>query len=167
LSGKKVPDVLLDERDLLVDAIVDSSQITFGTKVAVFGDPDIVMGLTRFIYELGMEPIHVMTTLESPQFATDIQKLSETYGTDSAKQNIIVGGDIYDLHQKIKETRVDLIIGDYKGKYISKDEGIPLVRVGFPQSDRFGYQRRCMLGYRGSTQLLDTLANMVMDLRDT
>jgi nitrogenase molybdenum-iron protein alpha/beta subunit len=151
---------------LLVDAIVDSSQITFGTKVAIFGDPDIVLGLTRFVYELGMEPIHVLTTLESPQFATDMQKLSIDYGTDSAKQNIIVGGDLYDLHQKIKDTRVDLIIGDYKGKYISKDEEIPLVRVGFPQSDRFGYQRKSMIGYRGSIQLLDTIVNTIMDLRD-
>ena len=166
LSGKKTPDVLLDERDLLVDAIVDSSQITFGTKVAIFGDPDIVLGLTRFVYELGMEPIHVLTTLESPQFATDMQKLSTDYGTDSAKQNIIVGGDLYDLHQKIKDTRVDLIIGDYKGKYISKDEEIPLIRVGFPQSDRFGYQRKSMIGYRGSIQLLDTIVNAIMDLRD-
>ena len=41
-TGKKTPDALLDERDLLVDAMVDSSQITFGTKVAIFGDPDIV-----------------------------------------------------------------------------------------------------------------------------
>jgi nitrogenase molybdenum-iron protein beta chain len=166
LTGKKAPELLLDERDLLVDAIVDSSQITFGTKVAIFGDPDIVLGLSRFVYELGMQPTHVLSTLESPQFATAMQTLSTDYGSDPNKQNIIVGGDLYDLHQKIKETRVDLIIGDYKGKYISKDENIPLIRVGFPQSDRFGYQRKSMLGYHGSIQLLDTLVNTVMDLRD-
>jgi nitrogenase molybdenum-iron protein beta chain len=96
-----------------------------------------------------------------------MQKLSTDYGTDPAKQNILVGGDLYDLHQKIKETHVDLVIGDYKGKYVSKEENIPLVRVGFPQSDRFGYQRKSMLGYKGSIQLLDTIVNMIMDLRDT
>ena len=73
LTGKNMPESLIDERDLLVDAIVDSSQITFGTKVAVFGDPDIVQGITRFVYELGMQPVHVMTTLEGSQFAQDMQ----------------------------------------------------------------------------------------------
>jgi nitrogenase molybdenum-iron protein alpha/beta subunit len=162
-----MPKSLIDERDLLVDAIVDSSQITFGTKVAVFGDPDIVQGVTRFVYELGMQPVHLMTTLEGSQFAQDMQTLATMYGTDAEKQNIIVGGDLYDLHQKIKETRVDLIIGDCKGKYISKEENIPLIRVGFPQSDRFGYQRKSMLGFKGSLQLLDTLVNTIMDARDS
>jgi nitrogenase molybdenum-iron protein alpha/beta subunit len=161
-----VPESLLEERDLLVDALVDSSQITFGTKVAIFGDPDIVLGLARFAYELGMQPLHVMTTFESPTFASDMKTLATDYGTDETKQSIIVGGDLYELHQKIKEAPVDLIIGDYKGKYIAKEEEIPLVRVGFPQADRFGYQRKAMLGFRGSIQLLDTLVNTVMDQRD-
>jgi nitrogenase molybdenum-iron protein beta chain len=166
LTGKKVPESLIDERDLLVDAMVDSSQITFGTKVAIFGDPDIVFGLTRFVYELGMQPIHVMSTFESTTFGADMQALATDYGTDERKQTIIVGGDLYELHQKIKETPVDLLIGDYKGKYIAKEEKIPLVRVGFPQADRFGYQRRSMIGYRGSLQLLDALVNTVMEKRE-
>ncbi len=166
LTGKKVPERLLDERDLLVDAMVDSSQITFGTKVAVFGDPDIAFGLARFTYELGMQPIHVMTTFESSTFASDMKALATDYGTDDAKQSIIVCGDLYELHQKIKENPVDLIIGDYKGKYIAKEEDIPLVRVGFPQADRFGYQRKAMLGFRGSLQLLDTLVNTVMESKE-
>jgi nitrogenase molybdenum-iron protein beta chain len=166
LSGKKVPESLLDERDLLVDAMVDSSQITFGVKVAVFGDPDIVLGLSRFVYELGMQPVHVMTTFESTSFATDMKTLATDYGTGEDQNTIIVGGDLYELHQKIKKNPVDLIIGDYKGKYIAKDEKIPLVRVGFPQADRFGYQRRAMLGYRGSLQLLDYLVNTVQEIRE-
>ncbi len=166
MTGKKMPESLLDERDLLVDAMVDSGQITFGVKVAIFGDPDVVLGLTRFAYELGMKPVHVLTTLENPQFAKDMQTLATDYGCDAEKQNIIVGGDLYDLSQKIKETPVNLIIGDYKGKYISKDEGIPLVRVGFPQADRFGYQRKRVVGFRGSLDLLDTIVNTIMDAKD-
>jgi nitrogenase molybdenum-iron protein beta chain len=166
LTGKKVPESLLDERDLLVDAMVDSSQITFGNKVAIFGDPDIVFGLTRFIYELGMEPVHMLTTFESQTFVTDMQTLATDYGADHEKQTIIIGGDLYELQQKIKEKPVDLLIGDYKGKYIAKDENIPLVRVGFPQADRFGYQRRSMLGFRGSLQLLDSIVNTIMEKRE-
>ncbi len=166
LTEKKTSQPLLDERDLLVDALVDSSQITFATKVAIFGDPDIVYGLTKFVYELGMQPVHVMTTLESPVFANDMSALVKDCDVDEGNQTVIVGGDLYELQQKIKEKPVDLIIGDCKGKYISKDEHIPLVRVGFPQSDRFGYHRRAMLGYRGSLQLLDNLVNTVMEIRE-
>ncbi|MGD6853044.1 MAG: nitrogenase component 1 [Candidatus Bathyarchaeia archaeon] len=166
LTGKKVPESLQDERDLLVDAMVDSSQLTFGNKVAVFGDPDIALGLARFAYELGMQPVHVMTTFESQSFATDMKTLATDYGTGEDQNSIIVGGDLYELHQRIKEKPVDLIIGDYKGKYIAKEEGIPLVRVGFPQADRFGYQRRAMLGYRGSLQLLDYIVNTIQDARE-
>jgi nitrogenase molybdenum-iron protein beta chain len=166
LTGKQVPESLLDERDLLVDAMVDGSQLTFGTKVAIFGDPDIAFGLARFAYELGMQPVHVMTTFESSTFAADMKTLATDYGTGEDQITIIVGGDLYELHQRIKEKPVDLIIGDCKGKYIAKEEHIPLVRVGFPQSDRFGYQRKAMLGFRGSLQLLDSIVNTIMDARD-
>jgi nitrogenase molybdenum-iron protein beta chain len=113
-----------------------------------------------------MQPVHVMTTFESTSFATDMKTLATDYGTGEDQTTIIVGGDLYELHQKIKKNPVDLIIGDYKGKYIAKDEKIPLVRVGFPQADRFGYQRRAMLGYRGSLQLLDYLVNTVQEIRE-
>lgn len=110
-----------------------------------------------------MEVAHVLTTLESEQFAKEMQGLG---AEQKSEPNIIIGGDLYDLHQKIKEASVDLIIGDYKGKYIAKQEKIPLIRVGFPQSDRFGYQRRAMLGFRGSLQVLDTLVNAVLEAEE-
>jgi nitrogenase molybdenum-iron protein beta chain len=166
LTGKKSSDALMDERDLLVDAYADCNMLVFGVKVAIFGDPDLVIALTRFVYELGMQPVHVMTTLDDKQFASEIQEIAKEYDADPEKLNIIVAGDLLDLEDKIKESKVDMIIGDYKGKYIAKRQDIPLVRVGFPQADRFGYQRRAMMGYRGTLQLLDTIVNTVMDNRD-
>jgi len=162
-TGKEPSPELMDERDLLVDAYADSNMQVFGTKVAIFGDPDIVAGLTRFVYELGMQPVTVMTTLDDKTFAPEIDEIAQEYDAEPEKLNIIVGGDMYDLHQKLKESKVDMLIGDYKGKYIAKTEGIPLVRVGFPQADRFGYQRKAMMGYRGTLQLLDTIVNTIMD----
>ncbi len=165
-TGKKPSEALMDERDLLVDAYADCSMNVFGVKVAIFGDPDIVSGLTRFAYEIGMQPVHVMTTLDDKTFPPEIEAIAKEYDAEPEKLNIIVGGDLLDLHQKIKESKVDMIIGDYKGKYIAKNECIPLVRVGFPQADRFGYQRRAMMGYRGTLQLLDTIVNTIMDRKE-
>ncbi|MCW4006029.1 MAG: hypothetical protein NWF04_05470 [Candidatus Bathyarchaeota archaeon] len=166
LTGKTVPDTLQDERDVLIDAIVDSNQIIFGSKVAIFGDPDIVTALTRFVYELGMKPMHVLTTLEKTTFPEDIQAIAQQYEANLDELNITIGGDLYDLHQQIKQTPVDLIIGDSKGKYIARDEKIPLVRVGFPQSDRYGYQRKSIVGYKGATQLLDEMVNITLDAQE-
>jgi nitrogenase molybdenum-iron protein beta chain len=150
-----------------VDAYADCNMLVFGVKVAIFGDPDIVLALTRFVYEIGMQPVHVMTTLDDKQFAQEIQEIAKEYDAEPDKLNIIVAGDLQDLEGKIKEAKVDMIIGDYKGKYIAKRQDIPLVRVGFPQADRFGYHRRAMMGYRGTLQLLDTIVNTVMDHRDS
>jgi nitrogenase molybdenum-iron protein beta chain len=166
LTGKPPSDALMDERDLLVDAYADSNMLVFGVKVAIFGDPDMVIALTRFVYELGMQPVHLMTTLDDKQFAAEIEAVAKEYDAVPEKLNIIVAGDLLDLEDKIKVSQVDMIIGDYKGKYIAKKEDIPLVRVGFPQADRFGYQRRAMMGYRGTLQLLDTIVNTVLDNRD-
>jgi nitrogenase molybdenum-iron protein beta chain len=46
------------------------------------------------------------------------------------------GGDLFTLHQWIKNEPVDLLIGNTYGKYIARAEDIPLVRLGFPILDR-------------------------------
>src|ERR1035438_9005598 len=45
LSGKMIPDAIRKERGRLVDAIADSSAHIHGKKFALFGDPDMTLGL--------------------------------------------------------------------------------------------------------------------------
>lgn len=62
----------------------------------------------------------------------------------------MVKSDLHELHKKLKAEPV-ILIGTLKGRFISRAEGIPLVRAGFPVEDCFGYHRRAIVGYRGGT----------------
>ena len=42
--------------------------------------------------------------------------------------------------------------------------GVPLVRVGFPIHDRIGGQRILHVGYRGTQQLFDRIANALIEV---
>jgi nitrogenase molybdenum-iron protein beta chain len=124
--------------------------------VAIFGEPDIVSGLVRFACEIGLTVKFALTPSDSKRWGETCLGIAEDLGAD---MEILVKSDLHELHKKIKETPVDIIIGTSKGKFISKKECIPLVRVGFPVEDRFGYQRKSIVGYRGGTTLLDDIVN--------
>jgi nitrogenase molybdenum-iron protein NifN len=67
--------------------------------------------------------------------------------------------------ERAKELSPDIVIGNSKGFYLSKNLGIPIVRCGFPIHDRFGGQRVLHIGYRGTQQLLDRIVNTVLEAR--
>jgi nitrogenase molybdenum-iron protein beta chain len=70
------------------------------------------------------------------------------------------------MHQWIKEQPVDLLIGNVYGKYIARDENIPLVRHGFPILDRVGHQYFPTVGYRGAMRLVEKILDGVLDRKD-
>ncbi|MCL7413157.1 MAG: nitrogenase associated protein N, partial [ANME-2 cluster archaeon] len=70
------------------------------------------------------------------------------------------------FNDAVRSTRPDLLVGDSNGKYISKAEGIPLVRVGLPIHDRVGAQRLLMVGYRGAMELLDRITNTILEAEE-
>ena len=59
-SKEQVPYEIEEERGQLVDIMVDSHPYYSGKKVAIFGDPDVVIALTKFVLELGMVPKYVI-----------------------------------------------------------------------------------------------------------
>ena len=160
MTGRQVPEELKDERARLLDAIVDAHMFLTGLKVAIFGDPDIVYGLVRFCAELGLEPRYALTSFDSDRWGNELLALAEEMNLDL---EILVKSDLHELHKKMKAEPVDILMGTSKGKFISKQEGIPLVRVGFPVEDRFGYHRRAIVGYRGGTYLVDEIVNSYLE----
>lgn len=156
---ENIPPELERDRGRLLDALVDSQAYNYGRKVAIYGDPDLVSGMVSFLTEMGMEPAIIATGTHSSKFSTDIQQIIRKTGHDPV---ILNGGDLYDLHQQVKKTGVDLLIGNSYGARIAADENIPLFRVGFPIFDRVGAQRIHILGYKGSLNLLDQLTNTII-----
>jgi nitrogenase molybdenum-iron protein beta chain len=161
LTGTEISDELLDERGLLVDSMADlSSRYLFGRRVAIYGDPDMVTGIARFVCELGMEPTVVCTGSTSQDFVEDMNLVAKE---SEGPVEVLVGQDLRALELKIKDDPLDLMIGNSDGRLIAFDAEIPLIRAGFPVYDRAGYHRRPIVGYNGGINLIDRITNTIME----
>lgn len=167
---KEVPYDLEEERGQLVDIMTDTHFHFYNKKVAVFGDPDILTGLTEFLLSLGMIPVHILTGTPGGSvgpgmgsFEEDIQEMLDTAGI---KANVKGDGDLFELHQWIKNEPVDLLIGTTYGKYIARAEDVPFVRVGFPILDRSVHSYLPIVGYRGAVRLIEMISNALLERQD-
>lgn len=161
--GGEVPASLDVERGQLVDLMVDTQQHFYGKKVAIFGDPDYVLALTEFCRDLGMVPVHVLTGTPGKRFA---QEAARILGTAGAGANVRAAGDLFLLHQWIKNEPVDLLLGNTYGKHIARAEDVPFVRVGWPILDRAGHTLLPTVGYNGAVRLLSRMLDALLDRRD-
>ncbi|MCL0071869.1 nitrogenase [Peptococcaceae bacterium] len=162
ITGKLVPDELLDERGLLIDYMADTLNYTMQKKVAIFGDPDIVVGATRFACELGMEPVAVLSGTPSKIFNMQIEEIAKEY---EVSPKIFNGSDLFEFEEYLKTIKLDIIFGNSKGVDIARELEIPLIRIGLMVWDRVGYQKRPVVGYRGGEFLLTEIVNSILDYR--
>lgn len=99
-SKNQVPYEIEEERGQLVDIMIDSHQYYDKKKVALYGDPDLLIALSKFLLELGMIPKYVITGTPSSAFDREMKALFEEFGVEGciAKQD----ADLFELHQLIK-----------------------------------------------------------------
>ncbi|TDX52701.1 nitrogenase molybdenum-iron protein subunit beta [Orenia marismortui] len=164
ITGEEVPYALEEERGQLVDIMTDTHFHFHGKKVAVFGDPDLVIAMTEFVLSLGMKPSYIVTGTPGKEFNQEIDAILEDAGVEDVK--VKSGGDLLELHQWIKNDPVDLILGNTYGKYIAKEEDIPLVRFGFPILDRSVQSYLPIVGYRGAMRLIEKISGVLLDRAD-
>jgi nitrogenase molybdenum-iron protein beta chain len=165
ITGKKVPQSLIDDRGRLVDGMADTFHNTMMKRVALSGDPGMVLGVTRFLCELGMTPVAIASSTSTKTFQADAENIFQEHRhlfMDTPK--VFNGGDLFEFEEHLKECKdLDLIMGNSKCVDISKELEVPLLRFGFPIYDRFGYQKKAILGYRGGERLLYEIANEILD----
>lgn len=164
ISKQEVPEELEEERGRLVDILLDSHSYSYQKTVAVYGDPDTVIGLTQLCAEMGLTPKYVITGTPKEDFTREVQAIFERYGLQdcTAKAN----ADLFELHQWIKNEPVDLLLGTSYGKAIAKAEDIPLVRAGFPILDRYAHACQPMVGYSGAIRMAEKILDALMDRQD-
>lgn len=162
--GVDVPESLEVERGQVVDTLIDTHFQYEGKTVAVYGDPDILVPLTEFLITMGMVPKYVVTGTPGNKFEKTVNGMLEEAGIEGSR--VKAEGDLFDLHQWIKEEPVDLLIGNTHGKYIARAEDIPLVRVGFPVFDRAVHPLMPIVGYRGCLRLIEMISNALLERRD-
>lgn len=165
LTGGEVPYELELERGQLVDLMVDVHNHYHGKRVAIFGDPDIVVPMTELIISLGMVPVHILTGTPGKEFDKSIETVLKEYGVEA--EHVKSKGDLMEFHQWIKNSPVDMIIGNTYGKFIARAEGIPLLRVGFPILDRVGHSFFPLVGYMGMIRMIEKISTAFLDIRDS
>ncbi|MFW9263832.1 nitrogenase molybdenum-iron protein subunit beta [Nostoc sp. CALU 546] len=165
LTGKPIPKELEDERGRAVDALTDSQSWLHGKRIAMYGDPDLVIGLTQFLLEVGAEPVHIVVTNSNEHFETELRSLldSSPFG-----QGATIHGcrDLWHLRSLMFTEPVDLLIGNSYGKYLWRDTKTPMVRIGYPIFDRHHLHRYATYGYQGTINLLNWIVNTILDELD-
>ena len=165
LTHAEVPYALEEERGQIVDIMLDASAHLFGKKAAIYGDPDTVLGIAALVLEMGMIPKYLLTGTPMDSFNKKAAALLEKYGV-AEQCKIKANGDLFELHQWIKNETVDVLIGTTYGKQIAKAEDIPLVRAGFPVLDRHAHSLQPIVGYKGALRLVEMILNAILDKQD-
>jgi nitrogenase molybdenum-iron protein beta chain len=162
LTGKPVPDTLTRERGRLLDAIADSSAHIHGKRFAIYGDPDFTYGMAGFLMELGAEPVHVLATNGGSAWQAKVTELLESspFGKGC---HAYAGKDLWHMRSLLFTEPVDFLIGNTYGKYLERDTGTPLIRIGFPIFDRHHHHRYPIWGYQGALNLLVKLLDRIFD----
>lgn len=172
LTGKTIPASLELERGRLVDMMTDSHAWLHGKKFALWGDADFVMGMSKFLLELGAEPTHILCNHANKRWKKAMEAIlaESPYGADC---EVHTGKDLWHMRSLVFTNKPDFMIGNSYGKFIQRDTlykgeefEVPLIRIGFPIFDRHHMHRDTTLGYEGAMHMLKTLVNAVLERLD-
>jgi len=161
ITGKPIPESLVRERGVAIDALQDLAHMFFADKrVALYGHPDLVIGLAEFCMEVELKPVLLLLGDDNGRYKKDprIKALKEKVTWD---MDVVCNADLWELEKRVNnpDYKLDLILGHSKGRFVAIDHNIPMVRVGFPTFDRAGLYRKPTLGYQGAMELGEAIAN--------
>jgi nitrogenase molybdenum-iron protein beta chain len=165
LSGKAIPEAIRMERGRLIDAMADSQSYLHGKKYAIFGDPDFVTAMARFVMETGGEPVHLLATNGTKHWEAELRPILDASPFGKGAK-IWAGKDLWALRSLLLTEPVDMLIGSSYGKYLERDTGTPLLRLTFPIFDRHHHHRFPLWGYQGALRVLTAILDKVFDKLD-
>ena len=160
LAGQEMPVSVAAARGRLIDAMVDGHKYVFGQRAVVYGEEDLVIGLTSLLCEIGITPVLCASGGRSRHLATALRAAVPELPEETV---IREGADFASIGAESEVLKPDLIIGNSKGYSLARRLKIPLVRCGFPIHDRLGGHRILHLGYRGALSLYETIVNALLE----
>ncbi|MCX7713781.1 MAG: hypothetical protein N2035_09015 [Chthoniobacterales bacterium] len=164
ITGRRIPAAFEAERGRLADALIDGHKIVYGKRVAVYGEADLVIGLSGFLAEMGGRPVLCAAGGEVRDFAGILREAVPALPEEAV---ILNGKDFAEIGKAARQLNLDLLVGNSKGYPLARELGLPLLRVGFPIHDRIGAQRILHVGYRGALALFDSLANSLLERKQS
>ena len=165
LSGHGTPEKYIAERGRLLDSFADGHKYVFGKRAIVYGEEDLVVGITSFLAEIGVNSILCASGGTSGKLQEAVE--SVCHGLTQENPQAQEGSDFYDIVEQAEALKPDFIIGHCKGYHLARKLNIPMIRVGFPIHDRIGGQRLMHIGYRGAQNLFDLIANTLLDQKQS
>jgi nitrogenase molybdenum-iron protein NifN len=153
------------ERGRLLDAYVDGHKYVSQKRCVIYGEEDLIVGLTSFMAEIGVIPVLVAGGGRSGRLEKAVHAVCE--GLMPEMPEVAEGVDFYDIADRARELAPDFFLGHSKGYRLARELSIPLIRVGFPIHDRFGGQRIRHLCYLGAQELLDRVVNAMIEKKQT
>ena len=162
MTGTETPVKYQCERGRLVDSLIDGHKYGFEKRAIVFGEEDLVIGLTALLCEIGVTPVLCASGGRSKQ----LQACLRAAVPDLPAETLVKEGfDFAEIAEAAPGLKPDFLIGSSKGYTIARRLKVPLVRVGFPIHDRVGGQRVLHLGYRGAQELFDRIINALLEVK--
>jgi nitrogenase molybdenum-cofactor synthesis protein NifE len=163
ISGKPIPEKYREERGRLVDAYIDGHKYVSGARAVVYGEEDLVVGLSAFLSEIGVIPVLCASGGKSGHFK---EKIAEVVGGVGEQEVYVFDNvDFIEIAEEVNKLKPDFLIGSSKGYSVARKIPVPLVRVGFPIHDRIGGARILHIGYQGAQNLFDSIVNTLLDQR--
>jgi nitrogenase molybdenum-iron protein beta chain len=151
------------QRAQLIETVMNCHPYLYKKKVAVFCDLDLAVPFCEFLAGLGVVPAFVFTGPASDEIDVRLQEILARYETKGVVRS---NTDLFELEQYLKNEPVDVLIGEVHGKHLARRLDIPLVRLGFPVTDRFIHPFFPIVGYKGALRILEMLLNAILDRAD-
>lgn len=150
ISGNPVPERWQRQRRQLQDTMLDTHFMLGDARVAMAADPDLLLGFDALLRGMGARTVAAVVPARAPALA-------------ASPLAVIQVGDLEDLEHGAAEHAAQLILGNSHALAVAQRLGVPLLRMGFPQYDLLGGFQRCWIGYRGTSQALFDLANLLVE----
>ncbi|MCY1415238.1 Nitrogenase molybdenum-iron protein beta chain [compost metagenome] len=150
ISGNPVPERWQRQRRQLQDTMLDTHFMLGDARVAMAADPDLLLGFDALLRGMGARTVAAVVPARAPALA-------------ASPLAVIQVGDLEDLEHGAAEHGAQLILGNSHALAVAQRLGVPLLRMGFPQYDLLGGFQRCWVGYRGTSQALFDLANLLVE----
>jgi nitrogenase molybdenum-iron protein alpha/beta subunit len=144
ISGSPIPARQERQRRVLKDAMRDAHFYFGGKKICLALEPDLAAQTSKWLDEMGAAPDLVVIPTLSP-------------AADHIRAQDVQIGDLFSITGNF-----DLLIASSHGESAAKRLGVPLYEMGFPVYKSLGYTSKVLIGYRGTTTLVNEVGSLLM-----
>lgn len=147
-SRQEVPVRYKWEREFLLDSMLDAHFVYGGKRIAAALEPDHLYSVAGWLKEMGALP----GGLVAPTPSSVLDRMEEE----------VLIGDLGDLEELAQKHRADVWVSCSHGEQGAERLKLPFYPCGFPIFDRFGSSMAISVGYKGTTQWVNGLGNVLL-----